>query len=583
MKRPIRVLPPEVIDQIAAGEVVERPASVVKELLDNSLDASSSEIVVRAGGGGITMIEVSDNGVGMGPEEVPEAFRRHSTSKIETLDDLQALKSLGFRGEALHSIAAVSRLEMVSRVRPAHEGTRVVLEAGRLKEVSACGCPPGTRVLVEDLFFNVPARRKFIRSKTTEAGHLKDVVQRTALANPGVGFSYEYEGKRVLDCPPVASWSERIRQLLGKDVAGGLWPILMETDRLSVRCHLSHPNLHRASATGIWVYVNRRPVQDRGILHALMRGYGPLLERGRYPVAVLQIEVDPREVDVNVHPTKQEVRFRDPQRIYDLVIGGVRRLMREQPWVRGLGRVGEGIAYPDPVGLGSGGIGEETPHRVAEGVEAEVPPSRGQGVLFQGPLGERSPVMEFLGQIGGTYLIFSGANGLLLVDQHAAHERVLYERLRVRLDSAQGPRGQGILWDEVIELDPDLGGLLEGIRETLGDLGWEIEPFGRNSWRIRSVPPWMDPGGTSELLREILKEGLDMGSWKGRWEDFKDRILARLACHGAIKGGDSLDGQRAMALLEELRMSPAQGLCPHGRPTVVEISWAELERRFGRS
>ncbi|MGQ9653746.1 MAG: DNA mismatch repair endonuclease MutL [Thermodesulfobacteriota bacterium] len=581
MKRPIRVLPQEVIDQIAAGEVVERPASVIKELLDNSLDASSSEIVVRAGGGGITMIEVSDNGVGMGPEEVPEAFRRHSTSKIETLDDLQALKSLGFRGEALHSIASVSRLEMVTRVRQAHEGTKVVLEGGSVKKVSACGCPPGTRVLVEDLFFNVPARRKFIRSKTTEAGHLKEVVQRTALANPGVGFYYEYEGKRVLDCPPVTSWSERIRQILGKEVFGGLWPVLMETDRLSVRGHLSHPNLHRASATGVWVYVNRRPVQDRGVLHALMRGYGPLLERGRYPVAVLLIEVDPREVDVNVHPAKQEVRFRDPQRIYELVMGGVRRLMREQPWATGMGRVWDRIAYLGPVG--DEWTGEEAPHRVAEGVWRKEGLSSRQGVLFEGSSGGKSATMEFLGQIGGTYLIFSGANGLLLVDQHAAHERVLYERLQARPDSARGPRGQGILWDEVVELDSDLGGLLEGIRENLGDLGWEIEPFGRNSWRIRAVPPWMDPGGASELLREILREGLEMGSWKGRWEDFKDRILARLACHGAVKGGDSLDGRRAMALLEELRMSPAQGLCPHGRPTMVEISWAELERRFGRS
>lgn len=583
MKRPIRVLPPEVIDQIAAGEVVERPASVVKELLDNSLDASGSEIVVRAGGGGITMIEVSDNGSGMGPEEVPEAFRRHSTSKIETLDDLQALKSLGFRGEALHSIASVSRLEMVTRVRQSHEGTRVVLEGGRLKEVSACGCPPGTRVLVEDLFFNVPARRKFIRSRNTEASHLRDVVQRTALANPAVGFVYEYEGKRVLDCPAVASWSERIRQILGKELFGGLWPILMEADGLTIRCHLSHPNLHRASASGIWVYVNRRPVQDRGVLHALMRGYGPLLEKGRYPVAVMQIEVDPGDVDVNVHPTKQEVRFRDPQRIYDLVIGGVRRLMREQPWVTGMGR-GEGrTTYQDPAGAGHEGMGEEIPHQVAEGLGSQGLIPRRQGALFEGSFRGRSASVEFLGQVAGTYLIFSGINGLLLVDQHAAHERVLYERLRGRLESVQGPRSQGILWDEVIELDSDLGGLLERIRGPLGDLGWEIEPFGKSSWRIRAVPPWMDPRGASELLREILTEGVEMGFWRGRWEDFKGRILARLACHGAVKAGDSVDGQRAIALLEDLQSSQAQGLCPHGRPTMVEISWAELERRFGRT
>jgi|YNPNPStandDraft_1061719.scaffolds.fasta_scaffold00893_6 DNA mismatch repair protein MutL len=583
MKRPIRVLPAEVIDQIAAGEVVERPASVVKELLDNALDASSSEIVVRAAGGGITMMEVSDNGVGIEREEVLEAFRRHSTSKIQGLEDLHALRSLGFRGEALHSIASVSRLEMVTRVREADEGTRAVLEGGSLRDVSACGCPPGTRVLVEDLFFNVPVRRKFLRSKGTEAVHLKEVVERVAAANPEVGFLYEYEGKRVLDCPAAGSWAERIRQVLGKELFDALWPALMETDGLTIRCYLSHPNLHRASASGIWVYVNRRPVQDRGVLHALMRGYGPLLERGRYPVAVVQIEVDPKEVDVNVHPTKQEVRFREPQRIYELVIGGVRGLMREQPWVKGVAKGETWTGYMDRVAQGGDGEDAELRHQVAEEPAAGESPPGVQGVLFPPSCRGGSDTMEFLGQIGGTYLLFSGTNGLLLVDQHAAHERVLYERLRERLVSDRSALSQGVLWDEVVELDSDRSELLERIRETLAGLGWEIEPFGEKAWRIRAVPAWMDPRGASDLLKEILREGLEMGLWKGRWEDFTDRMLARLACHGAVRGGDCMDGQRAKALLEDLRRSPARGLCPHGRPTMVEISWSELERRFGRA
>lgn len=583
MKRQIRVLPPEVVDQIAAGEVVERPASVIKELVENALDAGATEIWVQASGGGITLMEVSDNGMGMDLDEAKMAVRRHATSKIQTLQDLESLTSLGFRGEALSSIASVCRLEILSRIRDSLEGARVGLEAGKTVEEGPWGCPAGTSVRVEDLFFNVPARRKFLRSEATEARHMKETLERMALVEPEVGFHYDYEGRRTFDLPATSHWQERVRQIWGKEVFQNLHPIDLSREGLAIEGFLSHPNFHRSTASWIWFYVNGRAIQDRGLLHAIMRGYGPLMEKGRYPIGVLQIKIHPQDVDVNVHPTKREVRFRRSERVYDGVVAAVRRLLREQPWTPHLGegelpdtivqqpapragRVGEVIS-PFQWGRSSPSVARTHVLEDVLTLQKEYPSAQG---------------IRFLGQVGETYLVFSSSTGLLIIDQHAAHERLVFERLREQWGAKGQTQGQGLLWAEVVELTQEQGAILIRLREIMASLGWNIEPFGGDAWRIRTIPSWMDPGEASDILRDLLDACLDSGM-EGIGDDMVHKVLARLACRGAVKGGHRMGETEALDLLKRMRQSPAMGLCPHGRPTVVEIPLAELRRRFERS
>jgi DNA mismatch repair protein MutL len=573
MKRQIRVLPPEVIGQISAGEVVERPASVIKELLENALDADSTELRVLAAEGGVSLIEVSDNGVGMDPAGALEACKRYATSKIRGFQDLLRLRTLGFRGEALFSIASVSHVTIVTRGQTDQEGTRILVEGGQTVEASAWGSPPGTMVRVEELFYNVPARRKFLRSTRTEASHLKVALERLAMANYRVGFHYEYEGRQVLECPAATAWTERIRQLWGKDICENLYPVYDAREDLSVDGFLSHPNFKRSTASWIWIYVNDRAVQDRGLLHALMRGFGPLLERGKYPVGVLRVTLDPKDVDVNVHPTKREVRFRDPERVQGSVVTAVRRFLRKQSWVPDVLGAGEikAPAEEEPLSIGT---------RVAERAPALAFPFRDHAVSLETDEATLQDI-RFLGQVGATYLIFSGPERLLIVDQHAAHERILFEQLRAQLGSESRVKGQTLLWDEIVELTPVQSENLEGLRDTLGRLGWSLEPFGGNSWRIKTVPSWVDPPGAFDLLREILEECAQSSA--GSWESLIERLLASMACHGAVRSGRRMELREALSLLKDMRRTPAKGLCPHGRPTVIEIPFAELQRRFGRT
>jgi DNA mismatch repair protein MutL len=577
MTERVRVLPAEVIDQISAGEVVERPASVAKELMENALDAGGTEVAVRAAGGGISLIEVSDNGTGMEREDALEALKRHATSKIRGFQDLLTLRSLGFRGEALSSIASVSRMELVTRWREREEGVRILMESGKVRDVSICGSPPGTRVRVEELFFNVPARRKFLRSESTEARHVRDVLERIAMVHPQVAWRYEYEGRVILDCPRAGTFAERVRQLWGGDLFGHIHSLHREEHAAGLTGFLSHPNYHRASASTIWLYVNRRPVQDRGLLSALLSGYGALLERGRYPVGVVHIELNPREVDVNVHPAKREVRFRDPRAVQDAVRSAVRRLLRDQPWVPILDGKPEENAFPGEQDRVAGRVSEPLSTLAFPFASGETPrglrppvPTPGEEPSYRG--------FRFLGQVADVYLVFAGPGGMMVVDQHAAHERILFEELQLML-TAEVPKGQGLLWDEVMELSAPESEALEEWGETLEKLGWGVEPFGKDAWRVRRVPQWMDPTDASLALRELLESRVE-GAASG--DKPMERVLASLACRAAVKAGRTVKETEALALLERMHATPARGLCPHGRPTVLEISLAELRRRFGR-
>jgi DNA mismatch repair protein MutL len=577
MREKIQMLSPEVVDQIAAGEVVERPASAVKELIENALDAGAGEIQVKAAGGGVTLMEVADDGCGMDAEEVLDAVRRHTTSKIRRIEDLGGLQTFGFRGEALSAISAVSRLELISRRASATEGSRLRLQAGRVVEQGPWGCPSGTRIRVEDLFFNVPARRKFLRTAVTEARHLKEVVERVALMHPHIGFYYEYEGRCLINCSTTSDWSERIRRIWGPEVAEQLFHVQHRSNGLEIQGFLSHPNLHRSTANALWFYVNGRAVQDRGLLYAVIRGYGPLLDKGRYPLGLLNIRLDPAAVDVNVHPTKREVRFKDQQRVYDGAVVLVRRLMREQPWATGL----DELRRPRREERAGG---SEARADVAEPLLPYRPTASTPLPEEGGPIygeDDSEAAVRFLGQVDETYLVFSGPAGLLIVDQHAAHERLLFDRLQEQWRNRECGESQRLLWSEVVDLPPHHAELLERLQETLSGLGWEIEHFGGDTWRIRSLPSWMNPSGVGGILLDLLDSYAESGT-AGIDEDMIHRVLAQLACRRAVMSGRRLGATEAVHLLEQMRRAPGASLCPHGRPTVVEISLTEIRRRFAR-
>lgn len=566
----IRVLPPRVIDQIAAGEVVERPASVLKELLENSLDAGASTVEVRAEGGGIDLIEVSDDGSGMDRVDAVEAFKRHATSKIRSLEDLASLTSLGFRGEALASIASVSRVELLTRLRGEQEGTRVIVEAGVIKEVTACGTPEGTLVRVEGLFYNVPARRKFLRTQATEAHHLKETVERIAVLHPGVGFSYQYQDRKSLQWPCTDQWAQRLRQVLGQEHFSRLFHVESEEPWCKIRGYISDPNHNRPTASDLWLYVNHRPIQDRILLSAVLRGYGQLLDRGRYPTGVICLELSPQDVDVNVHPAKREVRFRDPRRVQEELYLCVKRLLREQPWVRSL-EISLGKSIPR--------ISESTeitPKNQALGLKQWGGFSQGLEVQQGLREWEQGESIRYIGQAYGTYLIFETQEGLLVVDQHAAHERILFEELKAKREQ-HGTPSQRPLLAELVQLDPTREEILEEIRVRLAELGWVVEPFGSGYWRILSLPVWVDPAQAPELLKEILDTCL------GNRAVELESVLASVACREAVKAGKRIGPVEAMDLLDRMRKTPAWGLCPHGRPVYIQIPFSELKRRFGRS
>ncbi len=570
MAASIRVLPPGVIDQIAAGEVVERPASVLKELLENSLDAGACRIDVRTAGGGMELIEVSDDGCGMDSSDALEAFKRHATSKISSLEDLTHLGTLGFRGEALSSIASVSRVELVTRLRGSHEGTRVLVEAGVIKEALPWGAPEGTMVRVQGLFYNVPARRKFLRTQATEAHHLREVMDRIAVLYPEIGFSYAHEQRGSLEWPSTDQWAYRLRQVLGEECFSRLFHMESSGRGCKVWGYLSDPNYHRSTASGLWLYVNKRPIQDRILLGAVLRGYGQLLDRGRYPVGVVCLELDPREVDVNVHPAKREVRFADPRRIQEEVYLCVRRFLKEQPWVRSLElRLSRDLPQVS-----------ESPGKAFEnlrfGLNQRVDPSFSLETHENHTDGAQQESVRYLGQAAKTYLIFETRDGLLVVDQHAAHERILFEELKLQRQAQQAP-SQRVLLNQLVELNPSQEESLQEIRTPLRELGWVIEPFGQGCWRIVSLPSWLDASRCQELLKEILDTRM------GNKSDQLEVLLATLACRDAVRAGRQMGAMEALSLLERMRRVSAWGLCPHGRPVFVEIPFSELRRRFGRS
>jgi DNA mismatch repair protein MutL len=572
--RKIKPLPPEVIAQIAAGEVVERPASVVKELLENALDAGSRSVTVEIQAGGRQLIRVTDDGEGMTEEEALLAVQRYTTSKIEASKDLFALRTFGFRGEALAAIAAVCRMKITSRREGQTAGTEVQVERGVLHHSGGKGCPSGTSVEVKDLFLNVPARLKFLKSSGTELAHIGDILAKTALANPQVRFQLHHEGKLLAAYPLREDPSARLVEALGDDVEEKMFPFQYVQGELKIGGFAGEPGLTRSNNRGIYLFVNRRPVRDRLLTHGVLEGYRNVIPRDRYPVAVLFVEVPPSEVDVNVHPGKWEVKFSDSETVHRSVIRGIRGMLEETPWLKTPGAISS-QAIREPSGV-------------------YLPQEKGGSFPFSWPaafMEERNREMtgdtrdltspfSFLGQIQETYLVFASPEGLILLDQHAAHERIQLEKLIDDLARGNVSR-QGLLLPEAIELTPAEAKITEEHLADLARVGFELEPSGVRTFWIRSIPQILADEEPLSVLREMIKE---ISSW-GKGADLDrsfDPLLKMLACRGAIQANRPMAREEARALLTDLQKCRQPSHCPHGRPTLLRITHSDLEKMFGR-
>jgi DNA mismatch repair protein MutL len=593
----IVVLPPELASQIAAGEVVERPASVVKELVENAMDAGAARCDVSITGGGIASIVVVDDGSGMDGEDARLALERHATSKVRALSDIQHLTSYGFRGEALPSIASVSRLTLRTRARDADGGFEVSVEGTSPPVVRPTGLAPGTEVVVADLFFNVPARRKFLRSTGTESGHVSEVVEAAALTRPEVTFTLTRDGRRVRELLRARTREERVAQVEGN---AELAPCRGERGPLRVEAFLSRPEAARAGAGGLTLIVNGRTVRDRALQVAVAQAYGSVLERGRYPRGVVYLDLPPELVDVNVHPQKAEVRFADPRAASDALYGILSRALssafsfpiaprgsyaRPRPeaaaslTARDVGASAAEVS-PDALltqaasGLVSGPEPDESPE--ARVLVAARDPAVSS--VQQHP-GVHWSSLRFVAQLRQTFLLCEGDDGLYLLDQHAAAERVNFTRLRRDYQSRAVP-AQALLFPTIIEVTAAEAEIVERSGKEIAEVGLDVRVRGPETVSIHAVPKLLQRGSPERLLRDLLSEVSRRG---GRgFSDAVDLALATMACHGSIRAGDTLSPNEVKALLGALDHADFAGHCPHGRPIVTALSWAELERKVGR-
>jgi DNA mismatch repair protein MutL len=632
---PIRVLEPTVAAQIAAGEVVERPASVAKELIENALDSGANRISVEVRGGGLHELKIQDNGCGIPAAEVELAFERHATSKLREADDLWAIGKLGFRGEALPTIASEAQVVRVTRAASEELGTELRVAGGELQARAPRGCSPGTTISVRNLFYNAPVRREFLRSEATESSAISAIVTQYALAYPEVRFTMLLDGRLAVQTSGRGDLREALIDLYGLDVARQLLPVEAAhgegRDAVAVRGLVSPPGLTRSSRGYVHLFVNRRAIAARGaIANVLEEAYHTLLMKGRHPVAVLDIQVHPSSVDVNVHPTKSEVKFRDTPRVFGVVGRAVRDSLVEsgvRPWadpsapmpgdvaqrrfeLRRLGdrwerepasgRAGEwenerggAPAAGDwetgtrDRGLGAGSqreiAGDAGWEREAEAQDVEerswsTPSSFQSPIPDQSPSPSRLPPLRVVGQVAQTYIIAESPDGMYLIDQHAAHERVTYERLMAERGGGAFDH-QNLLIPQTVELPPAAHELLLANAEALHEWGFAIEEFGRDL-RVRAVPAGLRESTLAGALIEVADHLHGRGG--STPDDWREAMLTTLACHSSVRAGQSLSPEEMRQLLVQLERCQAPRTCPHGRPTMILLSTTQLERQFGR-
>lgn len=673
----IRLLPEQVANQIAAGEVVERPASVVKELVENALDAGSTRVMVEIGAGGRSLIRVTDDGCGMSRDDALLSLERHATSKIRRAEDLQAITTMGFRGEAVPSIASVSRFTLTTRPRDGAgtEATQVVVNGGRMVEVKVASSPPGTSVEVRQLFFNLPARRKFLRTENTERAHIQHYLILAALAHPEVGFTLVNDGKVSWQLTPVRWESvgerfdalrERLRQLHGAeiplvavdmaaeieevrrpDLEQGIEAQEAAASRFRVWGFIGAPGVSRSTREDQHLFVNRRPVENRGLNHALLEGYHTALMRGRYPVCCLFLEIDPVAVDVNIHPAKREVKFREEQVVRRLVARAVREALlayahpvdgpnegpTESPTGPGLpaataGRVapffgrpgGKGgtpvgearlrLESPDPalavpeqrslgLGLNPGRGGQQVPESnggsepdgshtaqvtPSHAEELGEPPPKTLAAAFipTAPVPLLEVPMRVVGVLGRLYVVLESDRGLVLMDQHAAHERILFEQMLRRLEKGEAAPSQRLLLPETVELSPRDAEFLRTQIETLGRLGVGLSEFGDRTFLLDGLPPFARAKEPRAFVVELV-DSLRAAGGGVNTARLGEDVVAKTVCRHAIKANDPMRGPELERLVEDLRGCAMPYTCPHGRPTLIELGWRELEKKFGRT
>jgi DNA mismatch repair protein MutL len=588
----IRILPDILSNKIAAGEVVERPASVVKELVENAIDAGGRRIVVEVEAGGRRLIRVSDDGIGMDRDDALLALERFATSKITTDEDLFAIRSLGFRGEALPSIAAVSRMTLVSRTAEQAAATEIRVEGGRILNVREVGAPSGTLVTAQDLFFNTPARRKFLKTVNTEMGHIGDGLAGLALGHPEIDFRLIHNGKTTRRWPAVQDSADRVADVLGRSLQKDLHALDLENDDARVYGWVAAPRVNRSTSRGVHLFVNGRAVKDRTLLHAIMQGYRQRLMKGQFPVAVCCLALPADLVDVNVHPTKHEVRFARSREIHGLVAGAVAAALdqadrRQRPG----GSLRPVVTDPRPMTIAD----HHAPYHSQPSVlplprhkkstkvgDGHIPPTRrprgeSQAALWQQG---RFARLNVIGQYRRTYILCESEEGLVLIDQHAAHERIFYEQLHRRHGRGNAAT-QKLLIPETIDLNHREAALLQEMGAALSPLGLEIEPFGGTTFAVKTAPTMLMNGEIGPVLREILENALAAGGHAAP-ESVLDESVKIMACHGAIRARQDLDPRQIRRLLQQMDECENPSHCPHGRPTWIRWSARELEKAFGR-
>jgi DNA mismatch repair protein MutL len=581
----IRRLPEHLINRIAAGEVVERPASALKELVENAIDAGARRIDVRLSAGGTDLIEVTDDGCGMIPAEMALALERHATSKLPD-EAIEAVTTMGFRGEALPSIASVARLTIESRVRGADGWSRIV-DNGALEAEGPAALPPGTRVRVENLFERVPARRKFLRSARSEYAACVDVVKRLAMARPDIGFTVEHDGRRALSVPAGQDGPDRVAALTDRALVDNSVGVDLVREGLRLGGVAGLPTFNRGVADHQFLFVNGRPVKDRLLIGALRGAYADFLARDRHPVVALFLDVPPDQVDVNVHPAKTEVRFRDPALVRGLIVSGLRAALDaaghravQRPSASALGNWQ--VEQPSPqMTFGAAplpnqyqGVRDNRPHFAAP------PMARAEPAYAPPPEMTSYPLGVARGQVAKTYIVAEAEDGLVIVDQHAAHERLVLERMRRALDGGT-VASQSLLLAEVVELDESACDRLEKRIPELAEFGLELERFGAAAMMVRATPAMLGAGDVRGLVTDLADELAAFGETLSLKERL-DAVAGTMACHGSVRAGRILSVAEMNALLREMEVTPHSGQCNHGRPTWVKLAHGDIEKLFGR-
>jgi DNA mismatch repair protein MutL len=619
----IKPLPERAVNKIAAGEVVERPAAVVKELVENSLDAGARRIDISIEKAGVKLIKISDDGCGILEEQVEIAFGRHATSKISSFDDLYALQSFGFRGEALPSIASVSRLRLVTRTASASNGTELIIEAGVVQSRKPIAAPPGTTIEVQDLFYNTPARRKFLRAEVTESRYLSRTATALAIGSPAIGFSYTVNGRRIFSVPEGQTLSERVRSLLGSK--GKFFEIEQDAGPVKIIGCLGMPEAAGHNRYGQYLFINGRYIFSTVLAHAIRVGYGELIPGGNYPIGAICLTVDPADIDVNVHPSKTEVRLSKERDIHEAVRRTVREALRQDGVIPGLGTGrsadrsgGEASAgrssHGSPEKTHPGGAGSRNDDIVIPGVANQAPgnteflaelyrqapevsPSKivrvdtdtgevlpsDEAATKMPPTAPRSSTgpssgFRLIGRFSRLYLLVQAGEDLYIVDQHTAHERVLYEEMLRRVE-ASAVDGQNLLFPVPVELTPEQLAVFESSGELLAASGFAVAPFGGRMVNIEAMPVILARKSPEKILRAVLD---DIGGERKSGADLRKAMAQSMACRAAVMAGDRLDDTEATGLVERLLKCDNKYSCPHGRPTFIRFSREDLDRQFGR-